>query len=118
MVLKSTRAIKELRATLAAKKASKTTPEEKPTMAKYPINLKGTINWVCVSGEIVLNVAVRMAVLRSEDEIALDCETGGFDYGIKLTKKGPQFEGRFNGDSWQGKSHLSPVVAFGKTLFK
>ncbi len=79
--------------------------------ARYPINLKGTINWVCESGDIFLRIPIKMAVLRSKDEIALDCENDGFDYSVVLAKKGPQYEGRFNGDSWRG---LSQVVAFGK----
>jgi hypothetical protein len=89
----------------------KAIPAKKTGKEEFPIRLKGTVSWVCENGEFIIGVPVKMAVIPSKDEIAIDVENQGYDYPVRLSKCGPQYEGRFNGDSWEGKS---PVIAFGK----
>ena len=74
------------------------------------VKLTGCINWVWGTADDVLNVPVKRALLRSPEEIVLDCESEGWQYNVSLKRTGAyRFEGKF--DTRQGQK-VVPVSAF------
>ena len=71
-----------------------------PSRNHYPIKLVGTSTWTGGPEPDVLRSPVKRALLRSENEIVLDCDVSGFKYDVRLTSKnGIHFAGSFSGRS-------------------